>query len=59
MLMLLNLLTSIFLEKSTSQNNRNSSKPSSQTEKDGSSTKKKSMTKEKIRLTLPPITSEL
>jgi transposase len=37
MLMLINLLISIFLEKMTSKNNKNSSKPSSQTEKDESS----------------------
>lgn len=37
MLMLLNLLIAIFLEKTTSKNNKNSSKPSSQTEKDESS----------------------
>lgn len=38
MLMLINLLIAIFLEKTTKKNNRNSSKPSSQTEKDESST---------------------
>lgn len=38
MLMLLNLLVSIFLEKATKKTNKNSSKPSSQTEKDESST---------------------
>ena len=38
MLMLLNLLIAIFLEKKTKKNNKNSSKPSSQTEKDESST---------------------
>ena len=37
MLMLNNLLISIFLEKMTAKNNKNSSKPSSQTEKDESS----------------------
>jgi transposase len=37
MLMLLNLLIAIFLEKTTLKNNKNSSKPSSQTEKDESS----------------------
>ena len=37
MLMLINLLIAIFLEKSTKKNNKNSSKPSSQTEKDESS----------------------
>jgi transposase len=37
MLMLINLLIAIFLEKTTKKNNRNSSKPSSQTEKDESS----------------------
>jgi transposase len=36
MFMLINLLISIFLEKTTSKNNKNSSKPSSQTEKDDS-----------------------
>lgn len=41
MLILLNLLISIFLEKSTRKNNKNSSKPSSQTEKDESSILKK------------------
>jgi transposase len=35
--MLINLLMAIFLEKTTSKNNKNSSKPSSQTEKDESS----------------------
>ena len=38
MLMLVNLLIAIFLEKKTKKNNKNSSKPSSQTEKDESST---------------------
>jgi hypothetical protein len=38
MLMLINLLIAIFLERTTSKNNKNSSKPSSQTEKDESST---------------------
>jgi transposase len=37
MLMLINLLIAIFLEKTTKKNNKNSSKPSSQTEKDDSS----------------------
>lgn len=37
MLMLINLLISIFLEKTTKKNNKNSSKPSSQTDKDESS----------------------
>lgn len=37
MLMLINLLVSIFLEKAVSKNTKNSSKPSSQTEKDESS----------------------
>ena len=37
MLMLINLLIAIFLEKSTKKNNQNSSNPSSQTEKDESS----------------------
>jgi len=41
MFMLINLLISIFLEKTTSKNNKNSSKPSSQTEKDESSVTKK------------------
>ena len=41
MLMLINLLISIFLEKTTSKNNKNSSKSSSQTEKDESSLTKK------------------
>jgi hypothetical protein len=36
MLMLINLLISIFLERTTSKNDKNSSKPSSQTEKDES-----------------------
>jgi len=36
MLMLIKLLVAIFLEKTTKKNNRNSSKPSSQTEKDES-----------------------
>jgi len=36
MLMLIHLLISIFLEKTTTKNNKNSSKPSSQTEKDES-----------------------
>lgn len=36
MLMLINLLIAIFLEKTTTKNNKNSSKPSSQTEKDES-----------------------
>jgi hypothetical protein len=38
MLMLINLLIAIFLEKTTKKNNKNSSKPSSQTDKDESST---------------------
>src|SRR5438105_859937 len=38
MLMLINLLIAIFLEKSIKKDNKNSSKPSSQTEKDESST---------------------
>ncbi len=38
MLMLINLLVAIFLEKTTVKNNKNSSKPSSQTEKDESAT---------------------
>jgi transposase len=38
MLMLNNLLIAIFLEKTTKKNNKNSNKPSSQTEKDESST---------------------
>jgi hypothetical protein len=38
MLMLINLLVAIFLEKTTPKNNKNSSKPPSQTEKDESST---------------------
>lgn len=38
MLMLINLLVAIFLEKITKKDNRNSSKPSSQTEKDESAT---------------------
>ena len=38
MFMLLNLLIAIFLEKTTKKNNKNSSKPSSQTDKDESST---------------------
>ncbi len=37
MLMLINLLIAIFLEKTTQKNNKNSSKPSSQTDKDESS----------------------
>ncbi len=37
MLMLINLLVAIFLEKTTKKGNKNSSKPSSQTEKDESS----------------------
>lgn len=37
MFMLINLLIAIFLEKTTKKNNKNSSKPSSQTEKDESS----------------------
>ena len=40
MLMLIHLLAAIFLEKLTKKNNKNSSKPSSQTEKDDSSTLK-------------------
>ena len=36
MFMLINLLVSIFLEKITKKNNKNSSKPSPQTEKDNS-----------------------
>lgn len=36
MLMLINLLIAIFLEKATKKNNKNSSKPSSQTDKDES-----------------------
>jgi transposase len=36
MLMLINLLIAIFLERATPKNNKNSSKPSSQTEKDES-----------------------
>lgn len=39
MFMLINLLISIFLEKTTKKNNKNSSKPPSQTEKDESATK--------------------
>lgn len=38
MLMLINLLVAVFLEKTTKKNNKNSSKPSSQTDKDESST---------------------
>lgn len=38
MFVLINLLIAIFLEKTTKKNNKNSSKPSSQTEKDESST---------------------
>jgi transposase len=38
MLMLIELLVAIFLEKTTKKNNKNSSKPSSQTDKDESST---------------------
>jgi transposase len=38
MLMLINLLIAIFLEKTTKKHNKNSSKPSSQTEKDESTT---------------------
>ncbi len=38
MVMLINLLVAIFLEKTTTKNNKNSRKPSSQTEKDESST---------------------
>ena len=38
MFMLINLLIAIFLEKTTKKNNKNSSQPSSQTEKDESST---------------------
>ena len=38
MLMLINLLIAIFLEKTTKKNSKNSSKPPSQTEKDESST---------------------
>jgi transposase len=38
MLILINLLIAIFLEKTTKKDNKNSSKPSSQTEKDESST---------------------
>jgi hypothetical protein len=38
MFLLINLLISIFLERTTKKNNKNSSKPSSQTEKDDSST---------------------
>lgn len=38
MLMLINLIIAIFLEKTTEKNNKNSSKPSSQTDKDESST---------------------
>jgi transposase len=38
MFMLINLLIAIFLEKTTKKNNKNSSKPSAQTEKDESST---------------------
>ena len=45
MFMLINLLISIFLEKTTSKYNKNSSKPSSQTEKDESSTSKKKTNK--------------
>jgi len=37
MLMLINLLVAIFLEKTTKKNTKNSSKSSSQTEKDDSS----------------------
>jgi preprotein translocase subunit Sec63 len=59
MLMLLNWLISIFLEKSTSQNNRNSSKPFHKLRKMNLQLQKKLMAKEKIRLTLPPITSGL
>jgi DNA-binding transcriptional LysR family regulator len=39
MFMLINLLISIFLEKTTAKNNKNSSKPSSQTEKEKNSAK--------------------
>jgi transposase len=38
MLVLINLLVAIFLEKTTKKTNKNSSEPSSQTEKDESST---------------------
>ena len=38
MLMLINIFVAIFLEKTTKKNNKNSSKPSSQTDKDESST---------------------
>jgi transposase len=41
MLMLINLLIAIFLEKTTKKNNKNSSIPSSQTDKDESSTTNK------------------
>ena len=37
MFMLIELILSVFLEKQTKKNNKNSSKPSSQTEKDNSS----------------------
>ncbi len=39
MFMIINLILAIFLEKTTKKNNKNSSKPSSQTEKDESATK--------------------
>ncbi len=38
MLLLINIFVAIFLEKTTKKNNKNSSKPSSQTDKDESST---------------------
>jgi len=41
MFMLVNLLIAIFLEKTTKKNNKNSSKPSSQTQKDESALSKK------------------
>jgi transposase len=47
MFMLINLLVSIFLEKTTKKNNKNSSLPSSQTEKDTSSTQKTNTKREK------------
>ncbi len=40
MFMIINLILSIFLEKTTKKDNKNSSKPSSQTEKDESSLSK-------------------
>ena len=59
MLMLINLLISIFLEKTIHKNTKNSSKPSSQTEKDESAlTNPGTTVKENLSLVRQPIIPE-